>query len=539
MKKFRITALLLLVVFLFTACEEISQEPLDGSRSENGIVYETTVSTEAEPVSYTEYVPEVPEIVSTETSFKIEAEDCNVSGSLYVDNQRKGYSGEGYVTGFYGGTSDYLIMPADIPASQHYNITICVAADSKVTNSVMVDNSNIGDFIVDEESGNFVRVTFFGVYMAEGESLIQINQGDGNLDIDYIEIVNNEEIYENEFEISGDPVSPKTSYETNDLLRYLYENFGKSIITGQYASNSKNAELEYIYQKTGKYPAIRFGDIGGYSKGDLPEQSEIKAAKDWDEKGGIVGFMWYWNSPCKKSSIYADQTDFSVKKAMTEEDIANLGISEIKDLCNSGKISKECLSIVEDIDAVSEAFLELSEEGIPILWRPLHEAGGGWYWWGSDGAEAYKWLYNLMYDRMTEYHGLDNLIWIWNGQSEDYLVDSKKYDIAAIDVYIEPNMEYGSRSEQYQWLKKITESEKLLALAESSSVPGIDEMVRDNAVWSFFGMWYGEYLMSSEGNTTDVYTTEDNLIKMYNAENSITLDEYAGMYAIGSNGTEP
>ena len=70
----------------------------------------------------------------------------------------------------------------------------------------------------------------------------------------------------------------------------------------------------------------------------------------------------------------------------------------------------------------------------------------------------------------------------------------------------------------------------MLALGECSSVPGIDEMVRDNSIWSFFGLWYGDYLGSVSGNVTDVYTSEDDLVKMYNAEISVTLDRYAGVY---------
>ncbi|MGN1480775.1 glycosyl hydrolase [Porcipelethomonas sp.] len=531
MKKFKKTVLFLMAVFMLTGCEEISQEPLNRTVDSSSLSEEEPVlEYEEETVAYTEYVAEVPEIINTETSMLLEAEDCKLNGSLYSDDQRKGFSGTGYVTGFYGGSADYLVIPADIPAAQHYNITVCVAADTQVTNSVSVNDSDIGSFVIDSEDGNFVRVTFYGVYMDQGEAIIQINSGKENFDIDYIEITNNEDIYENDFEINAEPVTPKASYETKNLLRYLQENFGKSIITGQYASSSKNTEMDLIYQKTGKYPAIRFGDIGGYSQGELPEESEIQAAKDWAEKGGIVGFMWYWNSPGIDSSVYANETKFSLKSAMTEEDISQLGISEINDLYAQGKITKECRTLVENIDAVSSAFSRLAEEGIPVLWRPLQEAGGGWYWWGADGAEAYKWLYNLMYDRMTEYHKLDNLIWIWNGQSEEYLVDSEKYDIAAIDVYLGPNVKYGSRSEQYQWLKKVTESGKILALGECSSVPGVDEMVRDNALWSFFGLWYGEYLDSVSPGAADVYTTEEELIKMYNAEIAVTLDSYAGVY---------
>lgn len=165
--------------------------------------------------------------------------------------------------------------------------------------------------------------------------------------------------------------------------------------------------------------------------------------------------MWYWNSPSEtKSSVYSKETNFSLKAAMTDQDIAEMDISKINELYSKGLITVECLNIIKDIDAVSNSLDTLAQKNIPVLWRPLHEAGGEWFWWGSEGPEAYKWLYNLMYERMTEYHKLNNLIWIWNGQSEDYLVDDDRFDIAAIDIYLDPGTEYSSRSEQYLWLKR-------------------------------------------------------------------------------------
>lgn len=529
MKKFKTAALLLSFMMTLTACKEISQEPL------KGVIYggdSAVIDENAENVEQTEYIAEVPEIVTAEADIIVEAEDCALNGHLEVSDERKGYSGEGYVTGFKGGSADYLVVSADVPASQHYDITICVAADSKVSNTVMVNGYGIGSFEIDGEKSKFVRVTFYGVYMDEGEAVIQINQGDDEFDVDYIEINNNQEIYEDELEIDATPVSEKSSYETRDVLRYFKENLGENIITGQFVTDSKNLEIEQIHDITGQYPAIRFSDIGGYAEGEPPLKSEINAAREWSERGGMVGFMWYWNSPSEDSAIYAKDTKFSLSDAVTDEDIAMLGISEIQDLCRQGVLSSECLALVEDIDKVSEGLDELADLGIPVLWRPLHEAGGGWYWWGASGEDAYKWLYNLMYERMTKYHELDNLIWIWNGQSEDYLVDSDKYDIAAIDIYLTPNTSFGSRSEQYQWLKKITEGEKMIALSECSSVPGIDEMLRDRSVWSFFGLWYDEYLPGNEKSPDKVYTNEDDLIRIYNAENSITLDEYAGVYGV-------
>ncbi len=526
MKRFRISVILLLAAVLFTACRDISQEPLDG-RKETDAVY---FNKEETMVSYTEHVAEIPEIQPAEADIMIQAEDCSLNGNLYADNKRKGYSGDGYITGFMGGEADYLVVSADIPVSQHYDITISVASDNKVINSIIVNEDDIGMFEINRSDKKFTLVTYYGIYIEKGRAIIQINQGSDEFDVDYIKISNNEDVYNDEYEIDEKLVSENTSYEVRDLYRYLRENYGENIITGQFASSGKNNEMEYIYKKTGKYPAIRFGDIGGYSERTPFIESEIKAARDWDEKGGIVGFMWYWNAPMSESSVYAEETEFSLKEAVTKEKIALLGISEIKELHRAGKISDECLAIVEDIDKVSEGFLQLAEDGIPILWRPLHDAGSGRYWWGASGAKPYKWLYELMFERMTKYHELDNLIWIWNGQDGNYLVDSDKYDIAGTDIYLETNIRFGSRSSVYQWLKKITDGKKMLAISESSGVPDIDDMLRDNSMWSYFGLWYGNYLSQNEARPGEVYTDEKDLIKVYNAENSITLDKYAGIY---------
>lgn len=520
-----VKSILSAALMLLTSCSPKPDNPSDDSRISSLADVLETMPEEEEPVSYTEYVADIPEIENEDTAIKFEAEDFKPAGSLFAADDRKGYSGTGYVTGFYGGSDDYVNLLVNLNANQHYDITICVAADSETTTSISVNGNELQDFNI-KGTGSFTKITFYGIYMNKGENLIVVKSGTANFDLDYIEITNNESIYDTKFEIGNSASDGNISPEADALLKNLKATFGKNIITGQYVSSEENTELEFIHKITGKYPMIRFSDIGGYSDNGAPLYPiEVDAALKWAQKGGMVGFMWYWYSPDElTSSVYSKETNFSLKSAVTKIDIATKPISEIEELYDSGRITLECLNLVKDIDAVSNALLVLSDEKVPVLWRPLHEAGGDWYWWGTDGIKAYNWLYELMYKRMTEYHKLNNLIWIWNGQSEEYMVDSDMYDIAAIDIYMPPESYYGSRSEQYQWLKSITESGKLLAISECSSVPDIDEMLRDNSLWSFFGLWFGEYIMDSNENLSEIYTKKDDLIKIYNAENSVTLD---------------
>lgn len=528
MNKIKTAVLIIAAVTLLTACRPISQNlpSKDPSDAQNVAADKTDdKSDEAEEiVSYTEYVAEVPEIVNENTAIKFEAENFNPAGSLYADDKRAGFSGTGYVTGFYGGSDDYINLIAELDTNQHYDVTLCAAADTEASSGITVNGNELQDFTI-KGDGVFTRITLHGIYMNKGENLIVIKSGKSNFDLDYIEITNNDSIYDTKFELEDSASDDNISDEASALLKSMKASFGKKIITGQYVSGEDNSEIDFIHKITGKYPAIRFSDIGGYSEdGVMIYDNEIDAALKWAESGGIVGFMWYWNSPSEqKSSVYSKDTDFSLRSAITRTDISQMSISEIEELYDSGRITLECLELVKDIDAVSNSLLILADEKIPVLWRPLHEAAGDWYWWGAGGSKAYKWLYKLMYDRMTKYHKLNNLIWIWNGQSKEYMVDSDMYDIAAIDIYMPPETVYGSRSEQYQWLKNITESGKLLAISECSSVPDIDEMLRDNSLWSFFGLWFGEYLTDSKGNLSEIYTKKDDLIKIYNAENSVTF----------------
>ena len=89
-------------------------------------------------------------------------------------------------------------------------------------------------------------------------------------------------------------------------------------------------------------------------------------------------------------------------------------------------------------------------------------------------------------------------------------MDSSQYDIASLDLYVEKEETYGSRYEQYVALRNMVSSGKLLAISECSNLPDMNAMFRDNAVWSFFGLWYAPYLGE--------YTDNNALVEFYNSE---------------------
>lgn len=478
-----------------------------------------------EPVeSFPDYPISYPEIEKQDTGELYEAEACTLGNGLAVSTERTNFSGEGYVMGFSSGHSDSLVFTVEVPSNQHYDLSFCIASDDLADCTVSLNDSEISHFKTTSD-GIFTIITLYGVFLVQGESKVEIKAENSEIDLDYLKVSNNTTLSQISYDADDKLSNENAADSAKTLMNFLSENYGDYIITGQYVSDETNSELDLVYRTTGKYPVIRFSALENSGNFDDSFKA-IDAAADWYRNGGMVGLMWYWEAPGKQPSVYSKDTDFKLSDAVTDIDIANLSQEEIRGLYGEGKISEQCYGILLDIDNMAGQLLSLKNKGIPVLWRPLHEASGDWFWWGASGTKSYKWLWELMYTRMTEYFELDNLIWVWNGQSADTLVNKDTFDIAAVDIYMGADKDYGSRYEQFAALQKIIGSDKLIALSECSSVPDIDAAFRDNAVWSFFGLWYGEYLENEDKSFSEKYTLKENFIRAYNSDGALTLDEY-------------
>lgn len=518
----------------------ISETEVVTDATENPTETSVTVST-SPPETYPDFPISYPEIEKKSTGDLYEAELARLSDGLKIEgkeesgediqvttsvsgNNNSVFSGDGYVTGFRSDGSSYIIFDVNAPSNQHYDLSFSIASESIVNCKISLNGSEISSFKTMDD-GEFTLITLYGVFLVKGQSEIELRATDGNMKVDYLKLADNTSLSEVKYDASNEPVNRQAGESAKELLNFITENYGRYTITGQYASSPENKEMELVYQTTGKYPVIRFSALHTSGSSFDSMFKEIDACTDWYRKGGIVGLMWYWESPSKKSSVYAEESDFVLADAVTDIDIANLTQEEIRGLYGEGKISEQCYGLILDIDNMAGQLMSLKNKGVPVLWRPLHESAGEWFWWGGD-TESYKWLWNLMYRRYTDYFQLDNLIWVWNGQSESTLVDKNTFDIASLDIYMGSEKDFGSRYEQFLALQKIVGEDKLIALSECSEIPDIDISFRDNSVWSFFGLWYGKYIMDENGGYSEEFMDKDSFIRIYNSDGVISLDEY-------------
>ena len=72
------------------------------------------------------------------------------------------------------------------------------------------------------------------------------------------------------------------------------------------------------------------------------------------------------------------------------------------------------------LERVADGLEQLHQNGVVVLWRPLHEMNGDWFWWSAGNPEAsftaaeYQWLWRDMYKYFTQQRGLHNLLWVYS-----------------------------------------------------------------------------------------------------------------------------
>jgi mannan endo-1,4-beta-mannosidase len=305
---------------------------------------------------------------------------------------------------------------------------------------------------------------------------------------------------------------------TQAVLAYLHSAWGHSVIAGQADLTWKDSVdmAERVHADTGKYPALMGYDFMNYVQPATDGQHQTEEAIAFAAKGGLVSFHWHWRMD--NGNFYANQADarkntsFTIPMDLSSPDYRRLDAG---------------------IDLVAAQLKRLQDAGVPVLWRPLHEASGGWFWWGrarTDGvapAAAYIQLWRHMHDRLVNLHGLRNLIWVWNGQDPAWYPGDDVVDIAGYDIYDETDHKtYGSQTQTY---RKTSQHGKPVALSETSYIPDPDKMAADGAWWLWFMVWNdgaGPAGATSPDNfwSGEYYNTSAHKKRVYNHPNVITLD---------------
>ena len=453
--------------------------------------------------------------------------DAKVSGGKFVDMK--------------DGNLEFKVT---VPATGYYtlwaNYQIPSESTSKIQN-LTVNGTSAGQ-ISFGISDNFTTIKGAGkIKLTAGENVIGIVHSWGYVNLDYIELT---EYEASPWSISPKPVTPEPTESAQKLYNFLLENFGKHVISGVMTDRpfendgkytpqdfSTQTELKYIHEASGKNVVLVGFDFM-HSSGKNSEElwfqgythASLEMAKAVWKAGGIPAFNWHWKDPMHeveafytKSSGNTPYTEFSITKAYDES--TDKWKTE----------SDEYKALVRDMEMIADSLLTLQKEGVAVLWRPLHEASGKWFWWGTDGAKPCVALYKLMFDLFVNKKGLHNLIWVWTTDEAtdalDWYPGDEYVDVVGRDYYYYPReSNHSSLVGSFETVKEMFGGRKIVTLSENGSVPYPDEMKADGANWSWFMPWYGDYAMESWANDNN----KESWKTVMNNEYTLTLEDMPG-----------
>ena len=448
-----------------------------------------------------------------------EAENAKLSGANSVQNDA-GASG-GKAVGNFGDKADTAAFTVTVPADGLYKLTLTAKGiGGTKTNNVSADGDAVGTF---ESGTGYTDSALKGVMLSAGTHTITVSPSWGWIMLDKLTVETDEGISESVYNVSNKLINPNADAAAEKLFNYLCESYGKYTLAGQVCNDGMDGdEFKAIYAVTGKYPAIcglDFMDYAPSRQARGARSNAVDTALKFHSQGGIVTFCWHWNAPDK---YLKSETDANGNPSWWQGFSTSNVSFDIGAVMNGSDPEGKAL-IDADIAAIAKLINQMGDAGVPILWRPLHEASGGWFWWGAKGAEPYKAFWKYLYDQLTNVYHCNNLIWVWNGQAADWYPGDEYVDIIGEDIYADAHS-YVAQNAKFAELLEYPQTSKITALTENGVVFDIDNVVASGARWSWFGTWCGEFV-TQNGKYSEAYTEAAVMRKTYQSEYVITLDE--------------
>jgi hypothetical protein len=268
-----------------------------------------------------------------------------------------------------------------------------------------------------------------------------------------------------------EPVNPNLNPTARKVLNYLDSVYQRKTLCGY----NVYVHTPDDYEQTGMQAAIWGRDIRW-----LGNPAEIAAHAQRHRY--ILTLHWHWFFDGDSAWTRKRNSKVNVGKMVTP------GTQEHKQAITEMAAAADKLQILEDLD-------------IPVLWRPLHEIDGGWFWWtDKETPENTAGLWRIMYEYFTNTRELNNLIWVYSAgvgnKTAEYrsrFYPGKDYvDISGIDIYGVDFRKDTDKYWQYYNIMSQVSPGKMLACGECDAVPDPDKMQSGELPkWLYALPWWG------------------------------------------------
>lgn len=222
-------------------------------------------------------------------------------------------------------------------------------------------------------------------------------------------------------EAAGAPKAPEPvasqRADVSRVLQLLAKPGDRWCLSGQNVGHS-NLEAESKYRnyirghgsRIGHTPSIVSVDYGWY---EIPgsHRSTNRFLIEHARRGGLVTISMHPPNPWRNSDSHDTR------------------VGDWSDLFTKGTAAYRQWH--RDLDRVAEGLAELRDANVVVLWRPIHEMNGGWFWWCPHHKgrwikpAAYRALWRDMFNYFTREKKLDNLLWVYSAAVQQDATEQK------------------------------------------------------------------------------------------------------------------
>jgi hypothetical protein len=164
----------------------------------------------------------------------------------------------------------------------------------------------------------------------------------------------------------------------------------------------------------------------------------------------------------------------------------------------------------------------MGDAGVPVLFRPLHEANDNFMWWAKKGTDNYKRLWKLIYDRVNA-QGANNVLWVFNGMANTGGYRSNLRDWYPGDSMVDAvSSDYYQSWTDYNTLKAIGNN-KIVGISETFNAlnPSSEPPYSFSVVWAFRDC----YNVQGQPSSGDVKGCENSWRTAMSNSKTISIDQ--------------
>lgn len=247
---------------------------------------------------------------------------------------------------------------------------------------------------------------------------------------------------------SAATADPHASPATRDVFNYLSRLPGQSshrLISGQWTGYGAvdTAEIQRIEKMTGQRVGLVGADYLDFSRGHSINTDRVNAS-----------MIEYW-----KQGALVD-IDVHMPNPWAGHGLGDRKVGNFADVITPGTPAYK--AYMANLDKIAEGLQQLQDAGVTVLFRPMMEMDGDWFWWGRQREFPQLWIQT--FDYLTNTKGLHNLLWVYAAGTNkplSYYPGDQYVDIVGYDAY-----SYGTRGGKARGYKALMTTGKPFALTE-------------------------------------------------------------------------